>query len=116
MSNCKPGDLAIVVKAHNACNIGTILKVLRPNRNQSALYTARDDVLWLVEAPHPMTYDYWGTLRRRRKGPVPDSYLRPIRGNPKNEEITRVEPLKADSSEALTTARRNETERQTCEN
>jgi hypothetical protein len=47
---------------------------------------------------------------------VPDSYLRPIRGNPKIEEITRVEPLKVDSSEALTTARRSEKERQTCEN
>ena len=115
MSNCKPGDLAIVVKAHNACNIGTILKVLRPNRNQSALYTARDDVLWLVEAPHPMTYDYGGTLRRRRKGPVPDSYLRPIRGNSKNEEGL-TETCKDNSWAPLSTARRNETERQTCEN
>ena len=115
MSNCKPGDLAIVVKAHNACNIGTILKVLRPNRNQSALYTARDDVLWLVEAPRPMTYDYGGTLRRRRKGPVPDSYLRPIRGNPKSEE-TQTDQLKGDSSAVTSTTRQNDAERQTCEN
>jgi len=115
MSNCKPGDLAIVVKAHNACNIGTILKVLRLNRNQSALCTAADDVIWLVEATHPMTYDYGGTLRRRRKGPAPDSYLRPIRGNPKVEE-KQTDQLKDDASVTKSSPRQNGTVRQTCEN
>jgi hypothetical protein len=32
MTYCKPGDLAVVVKAHNACNIGTIRGVLRRRR------------------------------------------------------------------------------------
>ena len=116
MSNCQPGDLAIVVQAYNACNVGTIVKVLRLNGDQAALYTPGADVIWLAEAAHLLTYDYGGELKRERTGPVPDSYLRPIRGNPKTEEVTRVEPLKVDSSEAIPTARRSETERQTCEN
>jgi hypothetical protein len=115
MSNCKPGDLAIVVKAYNACNVGTIVKVLRPNNDQAALYTPGADIIWLAEAAHLLTYDYGGVLKRERTGPVPDSYLRPIRGNPKNEERL-TESRKDDSLTALSTARRTETERQTCEN
>ena len=115
MSNCKPGDLAIVVQAYNACNVGTIVKVLRLNGDQSALCTPGADVIWLAEAAHLLTYDYGGVLKTERTGPVPDSYLRPIRGNSKNEEGL-TETCKDNSWAPLSTARRNETERQTCEN
>lgn len=115
MSNCKPGDLAIVIKAYNACNVGTIVKVLRPNGDQTALYTPNADVIWLAEAAHLLTYDYGGVLKTERIGPVPDSYLRPIRGNPKIEEGL-TETRNDDAFAARSTARQNEKERQTCEN
>jgi hypothetical protein len=115
MSNCKPGDLAIVVQAYNACNVGTIVKVLRLSGDQEALYTPGAYLIWIVEAAHLLTYDHSGVLKTERTGPVPDSYLRPIRGNPKNEERL-TESRKDDSLAALNTTRQNDTERQTCEN
>ncbi|MEI6469868.1 MAG: hypothetical protein WCO72_10365 [Betaproteobacteria bacterium] len=85
--NCKPGDLAIVVDAHNVNNIGTIVKVIRKHSNQSAISKQPDDFIWMVEAPRPMTYDHSGKLKFRKKGPAPDSILRPIRGHPLGLDI-----------------------------
>jgi hypothetical protein len=82
MTYCKPGDLAVVVKAHNACNIGTIVHVIGLYTGQSGLCETAGDVIWEAQASHPMTYDYGGVLTRRRIGPVPDSQLKPIRGAP----------------------------------
>ncbi len=80
--NCKKGDLAVVVDAYNPGNIGTILTVIRSHRNQKSLKVEPGDHIWLVSAPRPMTYECSGTLTYRKKGPVPDSYMRPIRGLP----------------------------------
>jgi hypothetical protein len=57
-----------------------IIKVLGKHRNQSAC--PADDVIWLVQASHPMRYEKLGKITHRRKGPVPDSWLNPIRGYP----------------------------------
>ena len=35
--NCKPGDLAVVITAHNPENIGTIVRVIKKHHNQNAL-------------------------------------------------------------------------------
>ena len=35
---------------------------------------------WTVIAPHPLTYAINGKLVTKRRGPAPDSTLRPIRG------------------------------------
>lgn len=78
--NCKPGDLAIIIDAYNAVNIGTIVKVIAVHKNQNALDKEADDHLWTVTAPHPITYAIDGKLVRKRKGPAPDSSLWPIRG------------------------------------
>lgn len=88
MTYCKPGDLAVVVKAHNACNIGTIVHVIGRHPNQAAVCAPEGDVIWKAKARHPMTYDKNGVLRRRRLGPIPDSQLRPIRGAPPVETVT----------------------------
>lgn len=77
---CKPGDIAVVVEAYNKCNIGTFVHVIGLYSNQSVLTKPAGDVIWLVEAKRPMTYDVSGVLSRKRKGPVPDSQIRPIRG------------------------------------
>jgi hypothetical protein len=78
--NCKLGDLAIIIDAYNAVNIGTIVKVIAVHKNQNALDKEADDHLWTVTAPHPITYAIDGKLVRKLKGPAPDSTLRPIRG------------------------------------
>ena len=78
--NCKPGDLAIIIDAYNAVNIGTIVKVIAVHKNQNALDKEADDHLWTVTAPHPITYAIDGKLIRKHKGPAPDSSLWPIRG------------------------------------
>lgn len=93
MTYCKPGDLAVVVKAHNACNIGTILHVIGLYTGQSGLCAPAGDVIWEAQASHPMTYDYSGVLRRRRLGPVPDSKLRPIRGAPQAKKAQKSKDL-----------------------
>jgi hypothetical protein len=93
MTYCKPGDLAVVVKAHNACNIGTIVHVIGLYTGQSDICAPMGDVIWQAKASHPMTYDYSGVLRRRRIGPVPDSQLRPIRGAPQAKKAQKSKDL-----------------------
>jgi len=78
--NCRAGDLAIIVDAFTPDNIGMIVKVLGKHRNQSAC--PADDVIWLVQASHPMRYEKLGKITHKRKGPVPDTWLNPIRGYP----------------------------------
>ena len=85
--NCKPGDLAIVVDAYNPANIGTIVRVIRVHPNQGAMCREPEDLLWLAAAPRPMSYDADGKIILRKKGPVPDSQLRPIRGYPLGADI-----------------------------
>jgi hypothetical protein len=86
--NCKPGDLAIIVEAFNPVNIGAIVKVIGKHRNQRVLCASPEEFIWLIEAPHPLTYEVKGKLVRKRKGGVPDSVLQPIRGLPLGKDIT----------------------------
>jgi len=91
--NCKPGDLAIIIDAYNATNIGAIVKIIAAHKNQNALDKDADDHLWTVTAPQPMTYAIDGKLIRKLKGPAPDSSLWPIRGIAELADIA-VEDLK----------------------
>lgn len=84
--NCKPGDMAVVVTAHNPENIGTILRVIKAHEDQNALVDFKGQHIWFVEAPRPMTYNVGGKLVMRRRGAVPDAILRPIRGLPGADE------------------------------
>lgn len=63
MTYCKPGDLAVVVKAHNISNIGTIVHVIGLYTGQSDLCAPAGDVIWEAQASHPMTYDTAASLR-----------------------------------------------------
>jgi len=85
--NCRPGDLAIVVEAFNPINIGAIVKVIGKHRNQKVLCASPEEFIWLIEAPHPLTYEAKGKLVRKRKGGAPDSGLQPIRGLPVGKDI-----------------------------
>lgn len=46
-----------------------------------------DDVLWTCKAAHPMAYEVGNKKRKRKVGPIPDSYLRPIREEPLGMDI-----------------------------
>lgn len=93
MTYCKPGDLAVVVKAYNAINIGTIVHVIGHYPRQSGLCAPKGDVIWEAKASHPMTYDCCGVLERKKIGPVPDSQLRPIRGAPQAKAVMQPNDL-----------------------
>ena len=80
--NCKPGDLATIVEAFNACNLGIIVRVTGRHVDQSALVAPSNDTIWVVESSHLLTYDIAGRLSRKKRGPAPDSQLKPIRGLP----------------------------------
>ena len=77
--NCKPGDLAIIIDAYNAVNIGAIVRIIATHKKQNALDKESDDHLWTVIAPHPLTYEINGKLVTKLRGPAPDSTMRPIR-------------------------------------
>ena len=85
--NCKPGDMAIIVEAFIPVNVGAIVKVIGKHRNQRVVCAASDEFIWLIEAPHPLTYEVKGQLVRKRKGGAPDSGLQPIRGLPLGRDI-----------------------------
>ena len=86
--NCKPGDLAIIVEAFIPVNVGAIVKVIGKHRNQRVLCAASEEFIWLIEAPHPLTYDVKGKQVRKKKGGAPDSGLQPIRGLPLGRDIS----------------------------
>lgn len=83
MARCKPGDLAIVVRAHHPGNIGTIVKVIGLHDGRGDLaFTAAAGTVWLIRSSKPTVWVQNGKRYRRKQGPVPDSQLQPIRGNP----------------------------------
>ena len=87
MHKCSPGDLAVIVYAYNAVNIGTIVKVLAVHPNQLEIQSHENDVLWTCQAAHPMTYAIGNKKKKVKTGPVPDSYMKPIRGEPMGMDI-----------------------------
>ncbi len=85
--NCNIGDLAVIVDAFNAENIGTFVKVLKIHHNQTRIFKPEGDLLWMVKSCRPMVYERNGKLSKRMRGAAPDSVLRPIRGSPLGKDI-----------------------------
>jgi len=84
---CKPADLAIIVYAMYATNLGRIVKIIRAGGRQGDIVFAEGIATWEAECAQPLSW-YVGKKRyRRRRGPVPDAYLQPIRGAPQLEQI-----------------------------
>ena len=54
--NCRPGDMAIVVEGFNPVNIGAAVKVIGKHRNQRVLCASPEEFIWLIEAPHPLSF------------------------------------------------------------
>ena len=78
---CKPGDLAVVVKADHQCNLGRIVRVVALHDSKGDLvFPPKFSPVWLVESASSMTWKAKGKRYRRKSGPVPDQQLQPIRG------------------------------------
>ena len=90
--NCSAGDLAIAIKAHNPSNIGSIVKVLRKHPNQYIFLDEIGQFIWMVEGSHLLTYTKGNRKFRMRRGAVPDSYLKPIKGQPSNVQLVTGQP------------------------
>jgi hypothetical protein len=89
---CSAGDLAIAIKAHNPSNIGSIVKVLRKHPNQYIIPDEIGQFIWMVEGSHLLTCTKGGRTYRQKRGAVPDSYLKPIKGQPSNDQLVTGHP------------------------
>ena len=84
---CRPGDLAIVINAKYASNLGRIVRVIRRDNGNGALRYKENIPTWLVESPTLLTWYAYKKRYRRKRGPVPDAQLQPIRGEPLGRDI-----------------------------
>lgn len=94
---CRIGDLAVIVDAHHKVNIGKIVKVVDTYSESKAQWLEGRPVLafdWIVECPTPLVWSGAGKRSRRKRGPVPDMALQPIRGLPTAEKAARSEGLR----------------------
>ena len=46
----------------------------------------------MVEGSHLLTYTNCGRTYRQKRGAVPDSYLKPIKGQPSNDQLVTGQP------------------------
>jgi hypothetical protein len=85
---CKPGDLAIVIDAYNTSNLGMIVRVVGPQDLSSDLVIQDESGVWVIESPHLMAWAIGERIIYRKRGPVLDSQLKPIRGLPLEKDST----------------------------
>jgi hypothetical protein len=86
---CKPGDLAVVINAKYRCNLGLIVRVIELHNRKGNICYPRDTPAWYAESQRRMTWVVDGKRYRRKRGPVPDAQLQPIRGNLKGKDIAK---------------------------
>lgn len=91
--NCKPGDLAVVVRSRTSSNVGKIVHVLaRHAIGDSRIVSVDEDLLvWLCHtAGSPLRWQnaVGGGEAQSDTGPIPDSCLRPLR--PGDEPAARL--------------------------
>jgi hypothetical protein len=82
--NCKPGDLAIVVRSRTASNLGKIVHVLKPyeNRDSHIISLSGDCAVWLCRttgSPLRWAGVFGIEVERSETGPIPDGCLHPLR-------------------------------------
>lgn len=77
---CKPGDLAVVISAKNPSNLGRIVTVVAADDGTSDLSYPQNQCAWIIRSDKPMIWVVQSRKVRRKRGPVPDAQLQPIRG------------------------------------
>lgn len=97
-SRCKAGDLAVVVDAYYRSNLGRIVRVIAPHDGKGDLVFSSAGIVWLVQSPQAMTWTVGRKRFRRKRGPVPDTCLKPIRGKPVTQRRTYSERTKKNFS------------------
>lgn len=90
--NCKPGDLAIVVRSKTPSNVGLIVLVRHGHSplDTGIIPTAQSRQMWHCEAQgSPLTWslEYSIGTEQRRNGPIPDECLRPIRDDDGDQAV-----------------------------
>jgi hypothetical protein len=85
MPKCSVGDLAVVINAHNATNLGRVVRVIRLQESSDSIrLPASNGVVWFVRlvGRGRMTWSQKDSTKtwRRAAGPAPDSYLQPLKG------------------------------------
>ena len=83
---CQPGDIALVIRAEHLHKIGLIVRVLRPYTNGDIELTGKG-FLWEVECRQLQMWMANSRVLWRHRGPVPDEYLLPTRGNQKLNSV-----------------------------
>ncbi|CAJ0899602.1 hypothetical protein R6138_04352 [Ralstonia thomasii] len=78
--NCKPGDLAYIVRSEIQANVGAVVEVLSINIELS---NAMGEPFWNAQACRPLETMFGGF---REIGTIEDSRLRPISGVPVHDE------------------------------
>ena len=79
--NCKPGDLAFIVRSDFPENIGRIVRVVAASGNWT--YASGTYFNWEVAViGSPLTGNKDGRYVKDTAGIIPDSFLRPIRPEP----------------------------------
>lgn len=79
--NCKPGDLAYIVKAPFGGPIGSVVEVEKPFGTEP-----RFGFAWYVKSSRPIPTRELGY--RTDGVVVPDDWMRPISGVPIEDEVT----------------------------
>ena len=84
--NCKPGDLAVIVRSDFPASIGCLCLVLKSNEiDHEGMWC------WAVRASNKIEWEYgFKTVVLNRHGFVPDAWLRPIRDNDGEDEMLRI--------------------------
>jgi hypothetical protein len=81
--NCKPGDLAIIVRNPYPENVGKVIEVLSPFGEWGA-----EGFCWIFRSVSPLVGNdsLTGARMRGSEGFIADRVLRPISGVPVDEE------------------------------
>lgn len=83
---CRVGDIALVVWAYHPENIGMLVEVLGPATGKP-FKVSEPGMQWQVRCAGSVKGLYYhykdGRVVALAEGPVPDAYLRPLRGGPK---------------------------------
>jgi hypothetical protein len=93
---CCVGDLAVIVDAFNKCNVGKIVRVVEPYSFDKATWLTglNDHNDWIVTCPSPLVWtNDDGRRWRRKRGPVPDFALQPIKGIPAQDQQETERPV-----------------------
>lgn len=97
--NCRPGDLAVTVRATNPENLGNVVQVIELTSPAPGRALLRDEpgAIWAVEVVvGALHYTKNGTAWTQLVGFVPDRCLRPLRADDDDEE-TNVKEVEARS-------------------